>query len=120
MAFYQYQCDQGHAWEHVRPAARRHDPTFCDTCGAEGHKVMSVPTIHWPRSLWNQWSDVYPDISPKEMAKRKDVERYDPTYQHKPTLTAPNLRRYLPDRTEAEGATERLKPTPVEGEQEYT
>lgn len=120
MAFYQYQCDQGHAWEHVRPAARRHDPSTCPIDGSAGHKVMSVPVIHWPRSLWNQWSDVYPDTSPREMAKRKDIERYDPTYQHKPTLEQPRLHRYLADRHEAEGASEKLTRQPVEGESPYT
>lgn len=61
----------------MRPLADRNLPAFCPE-GGEGHRVFSVPTIHWPRALWTQWSDVHTD-SPRELAQRKDVERYDPT-----------------------------------------
>jgi hypothetical protein len=53
------------------------------------------------------------------MAQRKDIERYDPSMANKPGLPPVNMRRFLPDRAEAEGASERLKLNPVPGEQAY-
>lgn len=119
MTWYEYACSDGHRWDHRRPVADRDLPTVCAQDGLTGRRVYSVPQILWPRSLWNQWSDIYPDISPREMAKRKDVERYDPSLPNKPAPPPVNLRRHLADRTEAEGASERLRLQPVEGEQAY-
>lgn len=118
MPFFEYTCSSGGRFTILRTIADRDLPAQC-AAGGQAWRVFSVPVIHWPRSLWNQWSDVYPDVSPREMAKRKDVDRYDPSLPHKPQITPASTRRYLPDRTEAEGATQRLQLTPVEGEQAY-
>jgi hypothetical protein len=64
------------------------------------------------------WHELY-DESPRELAHRKDVERYDPSMPHKPKRTLKPLRDFVPDRTEAEGATQRLQLQPVEGETPY-
>jgi len=118
-AFYEYESQAcGHRWEHYRQVAQRNDPSYCPHDGNPGRKVLSVPVIHWPRNLWNQWSDVYPDVSPREMAKRKDVERYDPNLPHKPEPKPVDLKQFLPTPAEAEGAASK-HPTPVEGEGPY-
>lgn len=116
--FYEYTCSSGGRFTLFRSVADRNEPAQC-AAGGTAWRVLSVPVIHWPKSLWNQWSDVYPDTSPKEMAKRKDVERYDPNLANKPTPPPVDVRRYIPDRTEAEGASERLRLQPVEGEGPY-
>lgn len=118
MPWYEFTCSTGGRFTIYRPFSESSAPATC-SAGGKAWRVFSVPTIHWPRSLWNQWSDVYPDISPKEMAKRKDIERYDPSLPHKPAVPPTDLRRFIPDRTEAEGATQRLQLQPVEGEQPY-
>jgi hypothetical protein len=95
------------------------------TCPAGGNawRVLSVPTIHWGPGVHpvrgTTWSELY-DIGPKEMARRKDIERYDPSLSNKPELQPVSMKRFIPDRAQAEGATERLQPRPVEGEQPYT
>ena len=78
MAWYEYACPNGHRWEHMRPAAKRNDPSTCTLDGLPGHKQFSVPVIHWPRALWTQWSDVH-SKSAKELAHDSSVERYDPS-----------------------------------------
>ena len=41
-------------------------------------------------SFYTQWGDLY-DCSPKEMARRKDVQRYDPSMSHKPEIPRTRL-----------------------------
>jgi hypothetical protein len=119
MTRYEYADAAGHRWDEERRVSARHDPATCPACGAAGAKQMSVPTIHWAPGTHpvtgTSWHDLY-DESPRELAHKKGIERYDPTYQHKPEPAPVNMRPYLADRAEAEGASERLKPVPVEGE----
>ena len=83
MPFYEYTCSSGQRWDEMRPVADRDLPAFCPS-GGVGKRVYSVPTIHWPRALWTQWSDVH-DRSAREMAHDPNVERYDPTGPVAPT-----------------------------------
>ena len=99
----------------------RNDPATCPA-GGVAWRIFSVPTIHWGPGTHpvrgTTWSELY-DISPREMAQRKDIERYDPNARHKPPQPPVNMRRFLPDRSEAEGASERLRLSPLPGEQPY-
>ncbi len=90
----------GFAQEQARTIADRQTSSPCPSCNglllrdfsAELGTITIAPV---PLSFYTQWGDVY-DISPKEMAKRKDIERYDPSTPHKPEIPRVNFRRHLP------------------------
>ena len=118
---YEYSCSSGGRFTLFRTIAERDAPAVCAASGV-AWRVPSVPTIHWAPGVHpvtgTSWHDLY-DESPRELAHKKGVERYDPGMPHKPASTPAPMRRYIPDRSEAEGASERLKLNPVEGEGPY-
>ena len=119
--FYEFSCSSGSRFTIQRSIADRDLPALCPA-GGRAWRVFSVPSIHWAPGTHPvtgiSWHDLY-DESPRELAHKKGIERYDPSFQHKPAPKPVNLRPYLADRTEAEGATQRMQLTPVEGESRY-
>lgn len=122
MPFFEYACSSGTRFTLLRSVDDRNLPATCPA-GGDAWRVFSVPTIHWAPGTHPvtgiSWHELY-DESPRELAHKKGIERYDRNMPHKPKPEPVNLRRHLADRTEAEGASERLRPIPVEGEQPYT
>lgn len=106
MPFYEYQCECCGRWDAMRPVAARNDPARCSR-GQPAKRVFSVPVIHWPRSLWTQWSDVHSE-SPRELAARKDIERYNPSGPVAPVKddTRPAIQRAFKDAVKMHGAGE--------------
>ena len=124
MPVYPYECDQQHIRDERRSIAERDRPTTCAVCGGAmrrnwGRQARSIDIQNvLPQRLWNQWYDVH-DQSPREMARDKSVERYDPNMPHKPKLPPVNLRKYLPQsqgEIQRELAAMRANLAPVEGE----
>lgn len=122
MPFYEFSCSTGGRFTILRPLADRDAPATC-SAGGRAWRVFSVPTIVWGPGVHPvrgvTWHELY-DESPRELAHKAGIERYDPSLPHKPKPEPVNLNRFVPDRTEAEGATQRLQLKPVEGEQDYT
>lgn len=97
---YPYVCASGHADTQRRAAAARDQVQACP-CGLPlerdvATQLRSITINPVPMNFFTQWSDVYPNISQKEMARKAGVERYDPTLRHKPEVTPVNLHKHLP------------------------
>ena len=90
--WYEYLCSSGHPFELFRMVDQRNDAAICprNPNGAPAVRRYSVPTIHWPRSLWTQWGDVH-TRSEKELAHDPTVERYDPTAPVAKSRTDPKV-----------------------------
>ncbi len=100
MPVYQFASTCGFALEQVRAIAERAVSTLCPKCDGllqrDFASELATITINpVPLSFYTQWSDVY-DISPKEMAQRQDIERYDPSLPHKPSIPRVDFKRHLP------------------------
>ncbi len=87
---YVYASTCGFVEEQARAIAQRADRTPCPRCDGLllrdfAREVNTITINAVPMSFFVQWGDVY-DISPREMARRKDIERYDPSIPHKPEI----------------------------------
>lgn len=45
MPMYEYECDQCGVFTALRRMSECSDPAFCQTCGAESQRIMSVPRL---------------------------------------------------------------------------
>ena len=104
MPVYPYVCESGHCFDQQRSVVFRDLPAVCaDPCRQialrdVGAQLRSITINSVPMNFFTQWYDVY-DVSPKEMAKRADIQRYDPSTPHKPEIprTKFNLPRGIED-----------------------
>lgn len=93
---YGYGCHNcGSYRDEQRSIDERDRPTTCVACGGLMQRDVAVQlrsiTINpVPLNFYTQWSDVYTE-SPREMAKRKNIERYDPSLPNKPKPTPVRL-----------------------------
>lgn len=90
MPVYQFTSTCGLSLPQARPVVEREAPFPCPACSGLlrrdfARELATITIAPVPLNFFTQWSDLY-DESPREMARRKNVERYDPTMQHKPQL----------------------------------
>ncbi len=100
MPTYLFASTCGLALEQSRAIADRAESSPCPACDGLLQRdfraeLATITIANTPLNFFTQWSDVY-DISPKEMAKRADIERYDGSLQHKPQIPRVNFKKHLP------------------------
>lgn len=91
MPLYPYVCAAGHFYDLQRSPADRDRAEACSVCGGAlqrdvAGQLRSITINAAPLNFYTQWSDVYPDISPREMAHRPGIERYRPGPRNKPEI----------------------------------
>ena len=110
MPKYPFVCGQGHQETHTLTFAEleMNSRVIVCSCGEQAERDWQAQfQSQWlppklPRNLWTSWYSVH-DRSPREMARDKNVERYDPSLPHKPAYKPPtdeqlkSLIRSIPD-----------------------
>jgi putative FmdB family regulatory protein len=78
---YEFKCRNGHEFERILPVAHFRQPQQCE-CGAEGRRILSLPTLMIKRDIAYQ-SPIDGRTINSEQARRDDLARnncmeYDP------------------------------------------